>query len=305
MSDAQNLIWRDGELIPFAEATIHVLSHAANRGSEVFDVLRVLPSAEGPSAVGLRDHVARFDHSMRLMGMDSPYELSYLERAVAQTVLANPGWPECMVKLVAAWSEVAAATMPESSRPAVFVAVVASTNSVLGGPAAKIQTATMAKIPASILPPSLKVAASYTPGVRHQLAARAAGFDDVLFRTVDGSLAEAPSQSLLVVTGGRILAPPLDSVLDGITRRLLIDLALDRGIPVEIREVTWAEVTGASELILSSTSRFVRPLGQLDDQIFTVPGPIAVQLATEVGRLVEGRHRLSSRWLTPLGALVA
>jgi branched-chain amino acid aminotransferase len=302
--DTESLMWRDGELIPFADATVHVLSHAANRGSEVFDVLRVVDTGHGPAVVGLRAHVARFDRSMELMGMEQPFEIAAIERAVARTVLANPG--SAIVKLVAAWSEVAPVTVPLSARPSVFVAALPSAdgNSLIDRPVT-VQTATMPKIPASILPPSLKVAASYTPGIRYQLAAAAAGFDDVVFKTIEGGLAESTTLSLLVVGGGRILVPPLDTVLDGITRRLLIDVAHHDGIPVEVRHVAWDEVTSADELILTSTNHFVRPIGRLDALSFDAPGPVACRLTEHLGEVIEGRHALSARWLTPLAPLVA
>ena len=309
-------VWRDGRLVPFAEATVHVLSHAANRGSEVFDVLRVLPGPDGrPVAVGLRAHVARFERSMALMGMDSPWDIGALERAVAETVAANPGPADRLVKLVAAWAEVATATVPASLVPTVFVASVPSvalnpaTGAVpasgpgtvaLADPPARLRSVAGGRIPADVLPASLKVGALYTAAVRHQLAARADGYDDVILRTAAGDLAEAPSQSLLVVAGERVLAPPLDSVLDGVTRRLVLDLAVSRGLALDIRPIRWDEVLGASELLLVSTSRFIRPVAELDAVAFPAPGPVAAQLAADLQALVEGHHPLSARWLTPL-----
>jgi len=299
--------------VPWAEATVHVLSHAANRGSEVFDVLRVLPGpgpgpgggdrgAPAPVAVGLRPHVARFEHSMALMGMASPWDIRTLEQAVAETVAANPGPADRLVKLVAAWAEVPPATVPVSLVPTVFVACApVASPGVLADQPARLRSVAAGRIPADVLPTSLKVAALYTAAVRLQLSARADGYDDVILRTASGDLAEAPSQSLLVVTGeGRVLAPPLDSVLDGVTRRLVLDLALDRGLAVDVRSIRWEEVTEAAELLLVSTSRFIRPVAELDGVAYPAPGPVATELAADLQTLVDGRHRLSSRWLTTL-----
>lgn len=297
-------IWCDGDLIPYDEAKIHVLSHAAHRGTEVFDVLRVVDTPDGPAAVGLRPHVARFDHSMELMGMEPAFDIGALERAVAETALANPG--TSTVKLVAAWAEVAPGTIPVTRQPRLFVAAVGDLETTVEvGEPVSIQTATMPKIPASILPPSLKVAASYTAAIRHQLAAAEAGFDDVIFRTVEGRLAEATTQSMLVSSNGRIAAPPLDSVLDGITRRLLIDLAHHDARTVEVRDVAWDEVIGADELVLNSTTVFVRPVARLDDRKLDAPGPLARRFAEQLDELIAGEHPLSGRWLSPLTALVA
>jgi branched-chain amino acid aminotransferase len=292
-------MWRDGELIPFAEATVHVLSHAAHRGSEVFDVLRVYHTADGPAALGLRPHVARFDRSMQMMGMESPYDVGTLEKAVAETVLANPG--SRFVKLVGVWDEVAMATEPESRRPSVLIAALPSDDSddPLSKPV-RIQTAEMPKIPASVLPPTLKVAASYTPGLRHQLEAMDKGWDDVIFRTIDGGLAEATTKAVLVVKEERIAGPSLDTVLDSITRRLLLDVAQLLDLTVEARDIHWDQVTDADELIMTSTTHLVLPVGQLDEIQLEAPGPVAVRLGEALTELIAGRHQLSERWLSPL-----
>ncbi|MDH3682037.1 MAG: aminotransferase class IV [Acidimicrobiia bacterium] len=297
-------IWRNGELIPFADATIHVLSHAANRGTEVFDVLRVVETASGPAAVGLRPHVARFDQSMELMGMEPDFDVAGLERAVAETVLANPG--STTVKLLAVWAEVPEGTLPVSRRPSLLVAAVRNERATVGvGHPVKIRTSVMPKIPASILPPSLKVGGSYTAAIRQQLDALEAGFDDIVFRTAEGRLAEGTAQSLLVVDSGRLLAPPLDSVLDGITRRLLLDLARHDGRTIVVGDVHWDQVIGASELLFTSTSAFVRPVARLDDRELPAPGPVARWFGEQLEALVVGEHPLATRWLTPLTALVA
>ncbi|MEM9132963.1 MAG: aminotransferase class IV [Actinomycetota bacterium] len=297
MSDSEAVVWRDGELIPFADATVHVLSHAAHRGTEVFDVLRVVATGSGPVALGLREHVARFDRSMQLMGMTSPYSVAAIEEAVAKTVAANPGAD--VVKLVAAWTEIALSTEPVSLVPSVVVTARPGIPTDILQPVARVASSEMPKMPAEILPPSLKVAAAYTPGVRRQLDL-ADDVDDVLFRTLDGRLAEATTQSMLVVAGDRLLAPSLDRVLDGITRRLLTELAPDVGLAVEVRDVHWDEVQGADELILTSTNNVIRPVSALDDVSYAAPGPMATALAGQVEALFAGEHALSGRWLTPL-----
>lgn len=286
-------------MIPFNEATVHVLSHAAHRGSEVFDVLRVVSNVDGTAALGLRRHVARFDRSMQLMGMETPYDLGTIERAVAETVAANDD--VVYVKLVAVWAEVAMGTEPVSRRPSVMVAAVqADDGDVVMQEPARIRTSSMPKMPASILPPTLKVAAGYTAGLRRQLDAFEAGFDDVIFRSTAGRLAEATSQSLLVVLGDKIIGPPFDTVLDGITRRLLLDLAQLHDLSVQVRDVFWDEVTSADELIFTSTTNLVRPIAQLDDQVLEAPGNVAKLLAEGVEAVIAGRHALSEHWLTPL-----
>ena len=278
----------------------------------MFDVLLAVPTAAGHCGVGLRNHVARFLRSAEMMGMEDVGEIGDLERAIAETVLANvgPASPTgyqgpLSVKIIAAWVEQASGLLPTTLKPTVFIVTtpvgVDGSVRVLES-SAKVRSADMPKIPAEVLPPSLKVAASYTPGLREQLRSRAMGFDHTAFRTVNGDLAESTTLSMMVVTNGRILVPPLDNVLDGVTRRLVLDIAHHQGIPVEVRAVRWDEVRSADELLLVSTSNVVVPISDLDDVSLSAPGPITESLATIARELLAGDHSLSDKWLTKLTA---
>lgn len=307
------VIWRDGSLIAYSQATAHVMSHMSARGSQVFDVMAVAETDAGPCAFGLREHVTRFVRSMDLMGMEDTLPVGEVENAIAETVVANcvgsaallPTGP-WIVKIIAAWDAEANGVMPDSLSPATYVVVTP-----YGGPTplgqvgtpVKVKTASMPKIPADVLPPALKVAASYTPALRHMMKAKADGFDHVVFKDVGGDLAESVSSSLLVVTDGKIVAPPLDTVLDGITRRAVLDAAAFLDIPSEVRPVRWSEVTDADELILASTTKSVLPVGVLDQTELTAPGPVALKLGDVMDATLAGRHELSDRWLTPLEPL--
>jgi len=296
-----DVIWIDGTLLPSEEATVHVFSHGVQRGSTVFDVMKVVHVGDGPSVFGLREHMARFMQSMRLMGMTPAQTLPDLERAVADTVLANPTAE--VVKVAAAWVEVPLRSLPVSTVPTIYVAALTPTTTPEPGgdqPTVRLRAATAPKVPASVLPPSLKVAASYASGVRERLAAVAAGFDDVIFRTIDGDLAEGTTQSLVVINGGRVLLPPLDEVLDGITRRAVVDLVRHEGIDLDVRPIYWDEVTGADELFLCSTLSQVLPVSQLDERELPAPGPVSAHLSDAMVELLAGSHDLSRRWLAPL-----
>ena len=299
---ATDVIWIDGTLVPSDEASVHVLSHGMQRGSTVFDVLKVVHLDDGPAAFGLREHAARFMQSMELMAMTPDVGLAEIEQAVRVTVAANPGAE--VVKLVAAWVEVPLRSLPVSTRPTIFVAALRQNAAADPGDTAAtvtLMTASAPKLPSTMLPPGLKVAASYTIGVRERLAAAAAGFDDVVFRTVDGDLAEGSTQSLFVVRDGQVVVPPIDTVLDSITRRAVVDLARAAGIHVDVRPVSWSEVIDADELFLSSTNSHVLPVSRIDDLPFDAPGPVSEVLIAAMAEMLAGRHERSRRWLTNLG----
>lgn len=307
------VVWRDGHLVPFSDATTHVLSHMAARGSQVFDVLLVVRTDDDLKAVGLRGHVARFLRSAEMMGMTDVGSVGPLESAVAQTVLVNDqvlasGAESAdqagayTVKLVAAWEDEPDGLIPTTLKPTVYVLANPNRGHQPIEPwlPIRVKTATMPKVPASVLPPGLKVAASYTGGVREQIKARAEGFDQVVFKTVDGDLAESTTLSAFVVAGEKLLAPPLDTVLDGITRRLVLDAASSLGIPTEIRAISWREVESADELFLSSTNKPVVGISHLDHRELPSSNPVTSLLSATVIEILKDSHDLSGRWLSAL-----
>lgn len=298
-------VWVDGELIDFDKATVHVLSNSNQRGSTVFDVMRIVTTADGPAAFGLREHVARFVRSMGLMGMDWDGSIGGLERAVAQTVAANSG--STIVKLVATWGEVGTASVPADLKPTIWVAALDPTETADGAPKAaplKLKVAEGPKIGDDVLPVGLKVGAMYAQGIREIMLARSQGYDDVVFKDREGGLAEGSTKSLIVVKDDRLILPSLNQVLDGISRRAVLELAQHSGVSVEIRHVHWDEVTGADELFVSSTNTVVSGVIRIDEQVFAL-GPRTQQLADEADKLLGGSHDLSKRWLTPLTDLAA
>ncbi len=297
-------IWINGELRPFEEATIHVLSHAVQRGSTVFDVMRVVQGPDGPAAFGLRQHVARFQRSMALMGMEPEYSVGQLEEAVAKTVVANDG--AATVKLVATWGDIPLGTMPSRLAPTITVAALQPSDMAVSDSdpeTVRLKVATGPKMPAAVLPPALKVGATYTAAIRERFVARNEGFDDIVFRTADGHLGESTSQAVFIVRSGRLLLPSLDVVLDSITRRAVLDIAHSAGITAEVRTVEWDEVISADEVFLCSTNHPIWPVSAIDQDEFVAPGPVTARLAVLVNDLLGSTHELSKRWLTPLYAV--
>lgn len=275
------------------------LSHAVQRGSTVFDVIRVCPTAAGPAILGLRPHMARFERSMDLMGMTPAHTLAELEEAVVATVRENPGAD--LVKVSALWTSTPFSTLPDSTTPVIMVAALTVG---LADPAATkpitVAWATVPKLPPEVLPPGLKVAASYTYGLRDKLAAVEAGADEIILRTQDGDLAEAVSQSVFLVRDASIVVPPLDVVLDGITRRLVLEVAHHLGHHSSTRAIDAEELVEADELFLCSTTSPVLPVAALAGTSYDAPGPLSQELIRETIAVMAGTHPLSSRWLTVL-----
>lgn len=288
------ICWIDGRLAPVAEASVPVLSNAVFRGTTVFDVMAVVPGWGGSAVVGLDLHIERFMASMRSMYMTPAVCETELVAGIAAVVGANPGTG--VVRLVALW-DANPSPVPADRTPRVVI-----TAEPAGPPpraSIRLCSAT-AKIANDVLPTHIKVAAMYTPGVRADVEARLAGFDSIVNRSSDDYLVEGVSSSVIIVSQGCLLAPPLGNVLDSITRRLVLDASAHTGIPSATRPVSWEEVRSAEAAFMSSTTAPLVPISCIDDMSYAVDDPVVLELTGVVNAILTDDHPLAERWLSPL-----
>src|SRR5262245_20987882 len=197
MADTERTIWIGGQLIPWADATVHVLSQSVQRGSLVFDFMSCHWLPAGPAVFGLHEHVERFFGSMQLSGMRSPLAQGEIERAIGAAVRANPGATH--VKISAYYPTPALDVLPRDAYPSIAVAAFRPEGIApeyrRERPPARLQVAEARKMPGWVLSPQAKLAASYLYTSVAKAAARADGFDDVLLLDQDGCIAEASTFS--------------------------------------------------------------------------------------------------------------
>jgi branched-chain amino acid aminotransferase len=306
MSFADRKIWRNGRLVPWAEVTVHVLSQSLQRGTLVFDVMPVYWLARGPAILGLHEHASRFHQSMQLAGMSSPYGVADLCQGIAEVTRANPG---CELVKVSAYNPgVSLDVLPVDAQPEIALAafsiadVAGAGRANAGGPA-RLQIASSVKMPKTVLSPQVKIAAGYTHASFAKARARAAGFHDVLFLDERGGLTESSTQSFFLVSDGVLRSAPLDAVLDGVTRRLTLELARDEGITVVEERMPRELLARASEAFLTGTTTNVWPIAKIDalELPKPVPGPISARLIARFAKLVADEDpKYSKRWLQAL-----
>ena len=303
MGECERTIWVDGELRPWREATVHVLSQSLQRGTLIFDTLPVFAGPEGPRALGLVEHVRRFFDSARLNDMELSASFDEVVAGVGASVRANRGAE--VVKLSGYYPGVSADLLPIDRRASVAIAAYARADLELEGQRqpthpARLRIADAPKIPRSVLSPQLKIAAGYTRAAVETRRARAEGFDDVLFLDVDGQLAETSTQSFFAVLDGALWTAPVGAVLEGVTRRVVIDLARAAGIELRRSALRAEDLEATCEAFLTGTTIGVWPVARIGSRAYPdpVPGPVTVRLADHFERLLRGEDReLSARWL--------
>ncbi len=303
-------IWLDGQLVPWEQATVHVLSHSLQRGSLIFDYMSVHETPRGPAVFRLREHLERLLVSAELTGLPLTLELPELEAAVFETVAANPG--ATSLKISAYIPSVEVDVVPQDDAVSVAVAAYDPIEDVIKRNRGRyhwrpelsvwIEKERRNRRP-DIVPAQAKTAANYASPMVAKWAARKAGYDEILLTDVDGYVAEGPTTNVFWVDADSALhTPPEDRVLHGITRRSVIELAKHDGIPVSEDRVLPDALMAAAEVFLTGTTGGVIPVIALDGEPVGegVPGPLTRRLAERFREVTSGHDADFAHWLAPV-----
>jgi branched-chain amino acid aminotransferase len=280
--DRDGLIWWDGEMIPWRDAKLHVLTHGLHYASAVFEGER----AYGGHIFKLRDHTARLITSGKLLGFDIPYSADEIDAACNEVLAAN-GLTDGYIRPLAWRGSEQLAVSAQLTKIHLMVACWPWPN-LFGADRMKGVTLGMAdwrRPHPQTAPTASKAAGLYMIGTLSKHAAEAAGFNDALMLTWDGYVGEATGANIFFAMDGKLHTPIPDCFLDGITRRTVIALAKARQIEVVERHILPAEIEQADEVFLAGTAAEVTPVRQIGDRTY-VPGKITETLLTDYETLV-------------------
>ena len=281
--DRDGFIWYDGDMLPWRDARLHVLSHALHYGSCVFEGERVYDGR----VFKLAEHSRRLVDSARLMDMALPCDAAAIDRATRQVVAANR-IGDGYVRPVA-WR--GAEMMGVSAqRSRIHLAIAAWSWPAYFTPEARLQgirmTRGLYRRPApETAPTQAKAAGLYMICTLSKHAAEAKGYDDALMLDYRGYIAEGTGANIFLVIDGALHTPTPDCFLDGITRRTVIDLARARGIEVVERHIRPEELADAREVFITGTAVEVTPVREIDQHRFEV-GPVTRQLVADFEALI-------------------
>jgi len=279
-------VWIDGKVVEGSEARIPVTDHGLLYGDGIFEGIRVY----GGRAFRLDLHLARLATSARVIGLALPGGVEAMREIVLATARAF-GSEESYVRLIVTRGEGALGVDPSSCpRPRVLCLV----DAVRLFPAEKLEqglelaTATVRRPPADVLDPGVK-SLNYLNNVLAKLDAKRAGADDALILNLAGAVAEASVANVFVAKDGELSTPPpCDGALAGITRRSVLELAAELGIPARERTLGRVDLLGADEVFLTGTGARIMPVRSLDGCPIgkRAPGPLTEQLTQAFAQLV-------------------
>jgi branched-chain amino acid aminotransferase len=297
--EATEKIWMNGELVDWDDAKIHVASHGLNYGSGVFEGIRCYDTQLGPSVFRLREHLVRIENSARLLYMDLPYTVDELREAVHDVVAVN-GHASCYIRPLAfyGYGELGVSSV---GNPVDVVVLSFPWGAYLGadsqtkGITAKISS--WERVGPNVIPHVAKATGIYLNSMLATMEARRGGYDEAIMLSHDGYVADGPGENIFVVKDGVIHTPPLSmSILPGITRDTIIQIAQDLGHRVEESHMIRTDLYLADEVFMVGTATEVAPLRAIDDQEIGV-GPVTRELQQAYLDTVEGRSERYGHWL--------
>jgi len=265
-------IWMNGEMVPWRDAKLHVLSHGLHYGSCVFEGER----AYGGKVFKLTEHSQRLIESGRLLGFDVPYSVAEID-AATKAVIEKNGAPDCYVRPLA-WR--GSEQMGVSAQQSKINVAIASWEWGAYYSDLRLTRAPYQRPAPTTAPVKSKAAGLYMICTISKHAAEAKGFGDALMLDYRGYIAETTGANIFLVIDGAIHTPTPDCFLDGITRRTVIQLAKDRGFEVIERHIMPDEIDNAQEIFVTGTAAEVTPVRAIDDRHYQL-GPITGQLVDD------------------------
>jgi branched-chain amino acid aminotransferase len=292
-------IWMNGELVPWADAKVHVLSHAMHYGSGVFEGIRAYATDRGPAVFRLMDHLRRLERSSEVYFMQLPYSLEELRHATHEVIAAN-GIETCYVRPLAFRGYGELGINPLNCPVDVIIAVW-PWGAYLGEEAlehgVRVMTSSWRRIGPNTLPATAKASGQYLNSQLAKMEAMHSGYDEAILLNEQGYLADGSGENVFMVNDGVLTTPPTTaSCLPGITRDTVVRIA--RGMGYEVREldIVRSDLYAADEVFFTGTAAEITPINSIDDHVIGA-GPITKRIQTEFFAITSGRSELSSEYL--------
>jgi branched-chain amino acid aminotransferase len=299
------IVWMNGRLIPWKEATIHVASHVVHYGSSLFEGFRVYDTPKGTALFRLEDHMKRLYNSCKIYRMDIPYTRDEFNRAVLETVRAN-GFKACYVRPIVYRGYKTLGVDPFPN-PVDCSILVWEWGNYLGDEALEsgvdVKVSTWWRMAPNTLPALAKAGANYMNSQLIKMEAILDGYTEGIALNVRGHVSEGSGENIFLVLDGKVHTPSLSaSVLPGITRDSVIVIIRDLGIELIEETIPREMLYTADEVFFTGSAAEITPIRSIDRIIVGSGrrGPVTEKLQEEFFAVVDGSREDKYRWLTYL-----
>lgn len=304
MADRDGKIWKDGKLVDWRDANLHMLTHSLHYGMAVFEGVRAYKTVDGTAIFRLKEHTQRLYNSAKIFQMAIPYDMETLIEAQKEVVRANQ-LESCYLRpLVWIGSE----KMGVSARGnTIHVGIAAwPWGAYLGEDGLKrgirVKTSSFTRHHVNVSMVRAKASGYYINSILANQEVTAHGYDEALLLDTDGYVSEGSGENVFIVKNGKLYTPDLASCLDGITRDAVVTMARDLGIEVIEKRITRDEMYCADEAFFTGTAAEITPIRELDDRAIGTGqrGPITEKLQSLFFDVVAGKASQYRHWVYPV-----
>ena len=304
LSQLTGHIWLDGEMVPWQEAKVHVLTHTFHYGLGVFEGVRAYNTSQGAAIFRLQEHTDRLFRSAHILRMEMPFDKGTLSEAQRQVVRAN-GLDEAYIRPMCFLGSEGMGLRADNLKTHVMVAAWAWPSYI--DPEAmnrgiRVATSSYTRHHVNITMCKAKANGNYINSILALREALDAGFEEALLLDNEGYVAEGSGENVFLVRNGVLYTPELTSCLEGITRDSIIRIAEDQGLTVKEKRITRDEVYVADEAFFTGTAAEVVPIREVDNRTIGtgVRGPITETLQRIYLESVRGAQADYADWLAPV-----
>jgi|TARA_B110000305_G_scaffold131836_1_gene147241 branched-chain amino acid aminotransferase len=300
MADRDGTIWLDGELIPWRDAKVHLLTHTLHYGLGVFEGVRAYKTDRGPAIFRLQEHTDRLFRSAKIMGMAMPFNKEVINEAQKTAVREN-NLESGYIRPMCFYGSEGMGIRADNLKTHVMVAAwewgsyLGEENMTNG---IRIKTSSFSRHHVNVTMCKAKANGNYMNSIMALQEAVTDGYDEALLLDLEGYVAEGSGENFFMVRDGVLYTPELTSALEGITRATVMTLALDIGLKVVEKRITRDEVYVADEAFFTGTAAEVTPIRELDNREIGNGGrgPITEQLQAMYFDQVYGRSKYYEHW---------
>jgi branched-chain amino acid aminotransferase len=302
MADKDGVIWHDGKMVPWREATTHVLTHSLHYGLAVFEGLRAYSTPKGPAVFRLKEHIERLFASAHIYMMPMPFSKEVIKQACLDVVRENK-LESCYIRPIGFYGSEKMGVSPKGATVHISIAAW-PWGAYLGSEGLekgiRVKTSSYSRHHVNVTMCRAKYSGTYANSILANQEAIDDGYDEALLLDVDGFVAEGAGENLFIVKNNTIYEPELTSALMGITRDTVITLANAAGLNVESRRLTRDDVYTADEAFFTGTAAEVTPIRELDRRAIGqgTRGPVTELIQKQFFDIVNGKSSTYDKWLT-------
>jgi len=290
-------IWMDGQLLHWDNATTHILTHTLHYGAGVFEGIRCYNTKKGPAIFRLKEHVDRLFNSADLLKIKIPFTKEQIIDGIKETIKLNK-LKACYIRPIVYYGYGVMGLNPERAPVNVAIAVW-PWGTYLGEEGLKkgikVKISSYKRVPGILN--QAKICGNYFNSILSKQEALESGFEEAIMFDTDDYLAEGSGENLFIVKNNKILTPKLNSVLKGITRDSVLQIAKDLGYETEEKDITREELLEADEAFFTGTAAEVTPIRRIDEKILGKRGIITEKIQAKFFEIVNGENDEYSNWL--------